>query len=443
MMGRLHSWIERLRRQPRPLRRGDRPAARRRALGFERYESRLALSAATAVDFAADGDLSSSPQLLDRLWMSDVGPSDWVEVSFAPISLPSQAVTTLKMSSIAALTSGNALVTEGGLIGFQFQDNAWRQTIDSNQSTLMTRAAFDQVGGTLNLAVDDGGIFLPSGGELPTPTVPDLNYGADSPDPFNTDPTNHSDLFGDSGESEAEVTLGSHGTKSGQPILRITAPLVTPETEGGRIDVTAMAGPVNLFHTPPDANFDSSLAGTPSAAQPLANRKESPKQLPLENLRARAVVYEVALERDDAPAVGERHDPSAQGKPKPPGQAAATPAHEESTPVAKQPAADAADAVATTGEGSTTEQSTSAIESANDSVSVVSAARDAALAALDDEAPASDDASTAPEAGLALADARSQRIGLALALAVGGIPLVRRYRGHKATPASERRAGLQ
>jgi hypothetical protein len=328
MMGRLQTWIDRVGRSRRRKGAAGLPA-RRRSLHFELCESRLALSAATSVGVSLDSDTITYAELMADLWANTPGTARWVQVSFGAGAEFVATHGSLRMDYTLDREAPPPLsdnLNEGGLITLdsfatvgQPQFTLTRQSnaaVDAIVSRLDVQGQLDDVGkfqlnagfdrdasatlgaglivagpigsGTLNLGTTDSGTIGSNLSVLPG--------AADSPSSWDFEPTDTPDLLG---EAEGTSSVGEGGAlNTTPPILRITAPLDPARTEGGRIDLTAMAGPTSLER---QASFDALSAPT-ATRRTAARAADSLPAAASENLRARAVVYEVAYQRDEKSA---------------------------------------------------------------------------------------------------------------------------------------------
>jgi hypothetical protein len=467
-MGRLQTWIDRLGRSRYRAGATGSPA-RKRPLSFELCESRLALSATSPVADASDGD----PMIvvLSDLWKGTPGTAQWAQVSFGD---GSELVDSRSLMRID-YTIGRARPTplqgnlnEGGLIALDsFATDGLQQFTLSRQSNAVVDASFSRldVAGPFNDAAAlrlNAGMNVNASASIGTPllgagpiSTGSLGLGAlDSavidnnvsilPDRFDTTPewefesTDAPDLLGETEGTSPMVEGGA--LNSTPPILRITAPLDPARTEGGRIDLTAMAGPTTLER---QASFEALSA--PTVARRTAARAADgvPTAANSDNLRARAVVYEVAYQRKDkheadAGELGASRDEASQRGHAPnvghASQRAAQAAARDEVVPAKLSSTNLIEAAAA-------ELSTTPEPGANDSASLdVVQARDAALSSLGDDYEASQrfDDEYDSNGGLAISEARHRNVGLAIALAITAAPLARRYRRSKQAHAAER-----
>ena len=86
-MGRLKTWIDRVRSASPARRAGVCARRRRRLLAFEQFESRIVMSAAVQSTWAADGNELISGALFQELWTITPGSAQWgdVECHVAPL----------------------------------------------------------------------------------------------------------------------------------------------------------------------------------------------------------------------------------------------------------------------------------------------------------------------------------------------------------------------
>lgn len=444
MMVRMKTWIDRLSRARRRQCGAREVAAPRRRLMFEHCESRLALSAAMQAALPYGSDAIAASELATRLWMRVPDTQDWVQVSFGSVAnsgAESSIRVELNFNPVPVQTS----LSEGGSISVDSDAvGIWQNTLTLQLSNWAVRAAFQDYGASAGQTVESSLVL--NRGELHVNIGKGIldSAGFDFTDGWADGPTTYDDLLG---ETDASPTVDPGPSAPSSPILRITAPITLPSAEGGTIDLTAMAGPTKLFNDPPASQLVARSEGVPAAAGRTALRTSSS----IESLRARAVVYEVGLERDrdsKATPASKQFEPTVQSESQDSGNGEA--ARKSSTlPVAQQQAAGEGDQPATeavsgieAGRGATMPE---AAPAANESARRAVDARDAALGAWGDDARRSardGKFDFGAEAGLALADARGQHVGMAVALAFGAAPLIKRTRRTRSTPLDERNAGL-
>jgi hypothetical protein len=283
MMGRLQTWIDRLGRPRRGSRRADGRLARQRPLSFELCESRLALSAASLVAGSSD-DSVSYVDLMSDLWARTPGTDAWTQVSFGLVQNPVTPLATLPVDlsiNPAALPSLRENVMEGGLIAFNaFGNGALQNLIVNRQSSAVVDAAFDRFNS--GLLFEDTTASL-AGADLGpiTQDIQILPSDVDTTQSWNFEPTDVPDLLGEAESTSPMVEGGALTTTP--PILRITVPLDPARNEGGRIDLTAMAGPTSL-----DRQSSGSLAAQSAAPRVAARTGDDlPAAASNQNLRAR------------------------------------------------------------------------------------------------------------------------------------------------------------
>jgi hypothetical protein len=474
MMGRLQTWIDRLGRSRRRKGAVGLPA-RRRSLRFELCESRLALSAATSAGAPLDGDTITYAELMADLWASTPGTARWVQVTFgAGVENVATNAAVRMEYTIDREAPPLRDLQEGGLITFdsfaaigqtQFTlTRDWNAAVDTIVTRLDVQGRLDGVGAIqLNAGFDrDASATLGAGPLIANPigsgalnlgaidsgeigsAAPILPSAIDSPSSWEFEPTDSPDLLG---ETEATSPVGDGGAlNTTPPILRITAPLDPARNEGGRIDLTAMAGPTSLDR---QASFEA--LSVQAATRRTATRAGAglPAAASSESLRARAVVYEVAYQRDDKrseatdeldASLGDaaQHDHEAN---------ASTPSQSATQSTNRESAASASSTTANVRRAAIVdaESAKAATPDANESVRRDAArSRDAALASLGDDYASDgyDSEDGNAEGALALTDARHRNVGLAIALAVTAAPLARRYRRSKQAHAAERNSGL-
>lgn len=446
-MGRLQTWIDRVGRSRRGSRRTDGRLARRRPLGFERCESRLALSAASpAEDLIVESD--DFAQILTEWWGRTPGAAEWAQFSFGAMrhafTLHGEQSVDFTINRITFPTLRDN-VAEGGLITFaEFGEGALRDMIVNRQSNAVVDAAFGRFNGSLQLT--DATATLAGADLGPITQGLAISPGhVDSAPTWDFASTDVPDLLGETEASHPSAMVEGGAISHTPPILRITAPLDPARNEGGRIDLTAMAGPTSLDRQSSLAAV-ASQAATPRVAARAAD--DLPAAASSQSLRARAVVYEVAYERDaersSAPQeIGATLDDDARRGPE---EESASPVR-DAVPLARH--ADDAPAVEPTAANPLQvgqdrgALSTPAGPQASDSAQRNAAReRDAALAAWGDDRDGDSTLYDDAEAGVALTDARERNVGLAIALAATAAPLARRYRRSKQAHAAERNAGL-
>jgi hypothetical protein len=449
-MGRFDAWINRTLISRGARRCEEFGRARRRTLAFEQCESRIALSATQAAYsfWTVDG------VLMTQLWSQTPGAGDWPAVTFAPVDGSKIA------SAKSAIQVQNASA-EGGSITLGMTSDL---TLTSYRSTqLVIGNAFSDFDGaveamTPRTAGQVGGLthdfysFNPGGSDTGILVGPVGNFhssmGPDSPG---------SDSTGITGELYLDSPLDAGLAFSTSPVLRITIPAGRGNSEGGAIDLTAMAGPTNVFGARSLGNAELADAGARKVAGALTRAAAPARDAqPIEGLRARAVVYEVADARelggigrtlDESPADGQR-DPrgSTQGsesdRRSPHDDAAAVrrAQHAESIETEDQTAAVdgalSAEAKSPAEEFAVDSGASREHTVTNSTGAGVAAAHDAALADWNDRADRTADltARDADAAGLTFAASRRQKAGVAFALVVGVGPLVRRARRSKSHP---------
>lgn len=438
-MGRLQTWIDRLGRSRSSSARAR--LARQRPLGFELCESRLALSAASPAGDMIDNSVDFS-LFLSNLWEQTPGTAAWTRVTFSvvhdPVTTQESLQTDFAVNPIA-LPPLRANRMEGGVIAFDaFAADRLQSWIASRQSYAIVDAAFGGFDAGLRIESTAASLL---GSDLGPATqgVAILPDNVESAPTWNFQPTDVPDLLGGA-ESPSPMVEGSALTTT-PPILRITAPLDPARTEGGRIDLTAMAGPTSL-------DRPSSLGSLATQRVAARTTDDLPAAANSQNLRARAVVYEVAYEldaeRDPAPEEigaaldGEAERDGASDDAAPIRDAMPLARREGDAPVAEPTAASVLEAAKGSGEAAT-----QATPDASDSARGDAAKEyDAALALWGDDHDAAESLEGDADGGLALADARQRDVGLAIALAATAAPLARRYRRSRQVHAAERNAGL-
>jgi hypothetical protein len=449
-MGRFKTWIDRVTSARRRQRSGNLGAARRRSLRFEHFESRLALSAAAATEpsLAPIDVVRDRGEFLLTLWDATPGSAQWGDVSFAvPQNSRLMAAEWANSPTVRArletfnidalrysLPGEGGFVTSDSLMQFATTASAAVDRSAPFDGGALNGNAFDLIGHVLD-SVDVSGAFVDS---APSSLDPSWSGGNHSPFDSGEGLSSAGADGGVSGTDEANVTLIE------SPVLRITAPLPNSSDEGGSIDVTAMVAPRALFaaqHATALANSgERTKTGTVSDAESTAQRSRA-LAADADELRARAVVYEVSLAREvsDESAAETRAErtpatPNAPSTPVAPPQADAPAATPVVGDVNGEIAADDAMPKAAEGDPATSHQTSSLEQHGAEELAAV-AARDAALARF------GDDSSELPAADLETAS-RNQTLGMVLAAVVGAGPLVRRIRRSRATRVAEQAAGL-
>jgi hypothetical protein len=448
-MGRFETWIDRVTNARRRRRTGDGGSARRRPLRFEQYESRLALSAAVQTDLIAADSLQTSGQVLQTLWEATPGSAHWGDVTFSAPTAIVPAGNAAWFSLRSAQTISDSFMAEhGGLIGLDSMPSSLsmvsqRATLALNGGVsrgefrlddyILSADSLIDMDGTSGIAIDATQSSFDS--SWSEGVKPPLDFGGDG--------LSSAGAGGNaSGTDDANVTLIE------SPVLRITAPLPNANEEGGSIDVTAMVAPRALFASQHATALATSGVRTGTSA---LSKAETPSQLTrvaaadADEMRARAVVYEVSLAREVS---DESLDKTRAGRtpatPNVPSAPATVPQTDEPTVAPAtadangEIAADDVTPKAAEGDAATSQQ-TSGLEqhrAASRAALDTAAARDAALARFGDEL------SERPATDFETASSRNQTLGLALAVVVGAGPLVRRMRRSKGTRLAEQAAGL-
>jgi hypothetical protein len=245
-----------------------------------------------------------------------------------------------------------------------------------------------------------------------------------------------------SGTDESNVTLIE------SPVLRITAPMPNANDEGGSIDVTAMVAPRALFaaqHATALATSGIRAGSRASSDVETASQRTRIATADSDELRARAVVYEVSLARDVSEESLEEtraertptstDTPSAPMAPPQGNEPSAAPPIRDAN---GEIAADVAAPKAADGDAVTLHQ-TSDLEqhrAEHHAALAATAVRDAALSRF------GDDSSDRPATDLETTSSRNQTLGMALAAVVGAGPLLKRMRRARATKIVEQASGL-
>lgn len=453
-MGRFKTWIDRARHSRPGRRRAAGTTARRRSLAFEQFESRLALSATTQPVYEIEvSDFLTRDELLARFdltsfqrWNDGLAASrlQWVQGDGGMVELvlfsPRATGRTLSLP-----LAGEPAGAEGGLIAFgsnaQFQLNSGLQSLAMNSAD----APFaGQVQGMLRNAFQP----RPSGDTLSEYFLSDFDAGGTAAfDQHNltnnievgpTSPPLELGSFDNFGDSfDAVDSQGPQASVSPPatppPVLRITISNSLARAEGGVIDLTAMAGPTSL--TARDSHAHIASGGTTPTGR-LASAAESARAaLPVESMRARAVVFEVASSADANEADLEdalRRLREQSGRPVD-APAGAGDRDSASNDVARQERL--LESIESDADGQAASSDASATTAADGAAGDRDSARqqrsaealDEALAVMLDER---DDRPGQHDGG-AFSPTGPQKAGLALAVALGAAPLVKRARRAK------------
>lgn len=444
-MGRLRTWIDLAFRPPRC--RDASGAVRRRKLAFECCESRLALSAAAG---APDDALAPGSAALDDALGGQLISIDGARLSGRydlQLSLPAGAdrlYSAIPVSPEGGVIGLDSLAASGtfSLNGFDAASNAVDAAFsDGDYATSLATTSFNaDVQTRASYQFDGGGAswhFFKPGSLSDSITVNGT----------------HINLGGTGFHAEPEVKMGDAGG-----VRAITPPQRAP-SEGGAIDLAAMLAPESLLGSRTEGRLIASRTSQHHSPSPLAAETAPLRQsTPIESLRARAVVVNVALIENEAvvenvdakakdvdpappladafegqvPAVARHHDAMA-----PTAETAARRAPRGHRATATDAAEQAATERASTPAAAAGESAEAPVAPSADTVSA--AAYDAAFGNLGD-----DDASGALTADQAFATTRQREaLGLAAAAIVFGAgPWVRRARRAKPAPTVEQASGL-
>jgi hypothetical protein len=444
-MGRFRTWIDRARQSRPGRRRAAGTTVRRRSLAFEQFESRLALSAATQTLVEIDAsNLISRDQLESgfmswRQWQRGAADSsmfrvvplddgEMVELVYSPNW---QDFSLKRPVAVADLEGGSITLASGPAFAFDFGLQAMTSDRASEpfagqvqamlQSAFQPRQGGDALSEYFLSDFDAGGSGALDQHNLTNaidlgPAAPPLELGGID---------NFGDAF-DAVESQGPQASVSPPSAS-PPVLRITISNSLARAEGGVIDLTAMAGPTSLTSQHSHAHIAS--GGTAPTGRLASADASARAAMPVESMRARAVVFEVASSVNANEAdlenalrrVREQRGRSADA-PKRAGD------HDSAgSDVARQlrvlqSIGDNANGQAASSDASTTTAADGDRDSARQQRSAE--AFDEALAELLDERddrPGQDD-------GGAFSPTAPQKAGLALAVAIGAAPLVKRAR---------------
>jgi hypothetical protein len=236
-------------------------------------------------------------------------------------------------------------------------------------------------------------------------------------------------------------------------MIRIVLPPQQSEGEGGAIDLAALLGPSSLLA----AGSNAALASARPGATPThAASGETASYVASENLRARAVVYNVAL-IDEAAGSPSLASPSEKVQAAAPAGAA----HEKASPT-RRPVSPRGEAVERRATKNKSEATPNDAEQAALEADVAKPVEAAPRTGDASEAPAADETarldaafgswdnelasleSKERDGALSLASTRERTlVGLAVAAAIGAPAVIRRTRRPKSNPAPEQAAGLR
>jgi hypothetical protein len=244
-MGRFRTWFDRTGRSARRRRATISSTWRRRSLAFEQCEPRLALSAATDAAWVLDSNL----------------PIEW---SLRP-DLEIRPAFVVYSGSLRVTLEDNSSLAEGGAILFL---NA-----ASLRSKWVLQNAFDADGVTWRL-----------GGS------PELDGALD---------------FGGASFDLAEP---GHQTLGESSIMPIPPPAQESDSDGGAIDLTAILAPTSSWNSSSPWSLASAGRSVEAPPSPATQALPAPRPVsPLEGLRGRAIVYEVALIEEAPRLLAERN----------------------------------------------------------------------------------------------------------------------------------------
>jgi hypothetical protein len=442
-MGRLRTWIERAFQAPRRCDLGG--AVRRRKLAFECCESRLALSAATGTpDHAlALGNVALNDALGGQLIFLDGAQySGRYDLNF---NVPAGA---------DRLFSAIPLSPEGGVIGLD--------SIAANDTLILN--SFDPASTAIDAAFSDGGhatSLATTSFNADVQTRASFQFdGVDSGSSWHFfKPGAWSDRITGNGTN---INLGGTGLHTGSDVqlddtkladaggVRVITPPQQAPSEGGAIDLAAMLAPESLLGSRTEVRLVASRTSLHRSPSPLAAEAAPLRQsMPIESLRARAVVVNVAL-AEDVDAKASDDEPATPLADALEGQAPAAARHRDAIPptagAANHRAPRAHHAIATdAAEQAAAERASTPAATASESAeapavapsadAVGAAAYDAAFGELASDAPSADLA-----VGQAFSAARERKaLGLAAAIVIGAGPLVRRARRAKPTTMVEQK----
>jgi hypothetical protein len=453
MMGRLKTWIDRVRSAPSAPRGIACAGRRRRLLAFEQFESRLVMSAAVQSTWAAGDDVPVADALLHDLWTITPGSAQWGDVTFAvtrsdasadasfafPLRINAE-VGTSKLANTFRLDEGGLIELSpmlSGDVSASFSSNvspwllsyAFDGNLGISRGTAVSGLATNVLAGDrFDLYVDGNNVDITVSGDL----------GA-------TDGS--AELFG---ESDLDVASEPAQNSIASAVLRITSPLLIEDAEGGAIDVTAIVAPraalaaefTSRVASNADVRVDDSLRLASSSAQRAALVGAAGDA---DGLRARAIVFEVALGGDAGGDADERaradRSPATPEGPSAPAPRARRGDQDttQSTPARAAAVAGGAEAVDAQVDSASADQ-VSAAEGAA-ATGVASKGRAAALDAALGQLGGLPDPRLA--VGIDVTTTRQQAAGLAFALVAGATPLIKlkRARHARVTRLAEQSSG--
>ncbi len=440
-MGRLRTWIDRVRTAQ--TRRSGKACvlSRRRLLAFEQVESRIVMSAAVQSAWAAGDQVLSDGALLQDLWVATPGASQWGEVTFspAPSELSGDAARTISLSAFGfgrtPMVREGVAAGDGGLIEFSpmVSQNVAAQ-FRLNVTPWITQAAFNR--GNTNVEETFGDPLSMSVGNSTGLDLGGLISSNDAVAPNGVGEVGTDDqLFGDPAlDSSLGAASEPASPATESPMLRITSPLSINDSEGGTIDLTAMVAPKAAFTAEVASrvatDWDSSAGDSLRLVSTASTRKTLARADAGEDgLRARAVVLDVALSQDsdrdgsEATQADRLPAPQTPAKPSAPGRRLERDAT-HSAPVRAAAIAPGDAPVETAPSDRVSADGTPAAEGDSQNRA---AAHDAAIGELETVA------TSRLAAGIDATSTRQQTVGLALALVAGATPLIKRARRRRST----------
>jgi hypothetical protein len=330
-----------------------------------------------------------------------------------------------------ATAAGGAIGAEGGLIGLDLvAGDTATFTAPAGLAQTITQEAFDRA----SPPITGGQFFFDGDGDVAADVIWHLrNRGEVRTIDFGPALDGSLPIMG----PERYLAAATSGESE---VLRIDVPAELSDSEGGAINLTAVLQPSGLLQQQGGAELAVAEGESPQPATPIGGASAPAATLPIESLRARAVVFRVA--QAEAPSTGA--DALLASLAERAGDELAPAAAGGSESLDGAPLADATVARPQRQAGDGLQDVASWLAAAASALSVreiaeapsdadvaqaeppSEAAVDAALAAWDDDlAPASAEAN----AGLVFTVTRERSIvALAVAGVVGAAPVVRRFR---------------
>ncbi|HYO25554.1 MAG TPA: hypothetical protein VEQ85_11475, partial [Lacipirellulaceae bacterium] len=258
----LEAWNALCRREDAPAGRG---AAPRRALAFERFEPRIALSAAVQSAFASDPVRAEPTTVLAPLWSATPGAANWPTATFSVVNP-------------GAVAHPGGLVHTGAVPRRETLDQRGQgETIEVRFGAEGGLAAYNSLGAqpmdaTMRVSQwvvtgaygADANVGFEVGPPWPHQGLVEhlgLEFSGLNSVPFDGDATVLVGAADDSG-----TTPMAEGGRVSSPVLRIAAPLRQENHEGGAIDLMALVAPRAPFEAPRAGHSPglSPLVGVPA-----------------------------------------------------------------------------------------------------------------------------------------------------------------------------------